>query len=115
MYTEIFFDNDRPEGEQLTKSHSLLKKKTRRSESTIGDSNSRCCDICLEYEKYSESELIECINCQGVCHQKCQDILDSCLNKASLRKNRIKHSSCNYLCPRCIYSHKVHLHHGSLK
>ena len=34
----------------------------------------RRCDICLELEKYSDSLLIECVNCKARCHKKCIEI-----------------------------------------
>ena len=77
MNSEIFLSNKESENlsthtDARSKSDcSYLHHKTKRDISLYGDFQERRCDICLESEKYSQSKLIECINCRGVCHKKC--------------------------------------------
>jgi hypothetical protein len=49
----------------------LLGRKTKRNYSSIPEIEKTRCDICLEYEKYSENKLIECFKCAGICHKRC--------------------------------------------
>ena len=115
MYTQLLIDKDRQDDDEMTESGSLLNKKTLRLDAKISDSNPHRCDICLEFEKFSESELIECINCQGMYHKKCQDFIHSCLHKSFLIKINKKYSPCSLLCFRCIYSEIIQVDQSSLK
>lgn len=77
MITDILKDKHSSE---ITKENGLFKpgnnligRKTKRN--TLIDLNSkRRCDICLEFEKYSDTNLVECIICRARCHTKCYNI-----------------------------------------
>ena len=52
----------------------LLGRKIKRNELDFQELHRTRCDICLEFEKYSETKLIQCKNCDGSCHKRCQQI-----------------------------------------
>jgi uncharacterized protein (DUF2344 family) len=76
------------------KHRQLLGKKVKQRKNVNIRENYRRCDICLESEKYSESRLIECINCKAKCHKKCFE-----------RENKQTiHEKFGFECERCRYS-----------
>jgi len=81
----------------------LGKKSTRNNKSSELIYEKRC-DICLEYEKYSESKLIECQSCEGTCHKKClEKIIPGII--FFLKENN---GSVEYFeCMRCLESKKL--------
>jgi hypothetical protein len=92
----------------------LLGKKTKRITTDLLEFQKSICDICLEFEKYSESKLIECKKCRGVCHKRCEENDTHLLNK-SCSKNILKekYTEENWECNRCMNSptaaHKISL------
>ncbi len=118
MHTEISSANEKPTILPVCQEATLLQKKTKRCDSNLGDlgdSNSRRCDICLEYEKYSESELIECINCGGGCHKKCLEIIKGG-PKSTLQSKKDKiYGKNNSLCHRCIYARNSNVDATSIR
>jgi hypothetical protein len=93
----------------------LLNKKTKRSISNILEAKEKRCDICLEYEKYSESKLIECQSCWGLCHKKCKEI-ETCENNINSMENDSKY---NFLfeweCVRCDHAKKLNKNFRSFR
>jgi hypothetical protein len=81
----------------------LLGRKIKRNEQDFQELHMTRCDICLEFEKYSESKLIECKKCKGSCHKRCQQI--SILSQDKLK---FSESPCEEIkdeeweCNRCI-------------
>lgn len=71
----------------------LLGRKTKRNYSDITGIERTRCDICLEFEKYSENNLIECKKCGGICHKRCGEndlcFIDN-LNSSETPQNQIK-------------------------
>jgi len=83
----------------------LLGKKTKRITSEILEFQNSICDICLEFEKYSESKLIECKKCRGVCHKRCGEKDTHFLNKSNPKNIlREKYTEKNWECNRCMNS-----------
>ena len=83
----------------------LLGKKTKRIATDFLELQKSICDICLEFEKYSESKLIECKKCRGVCHKRCEENDTHFLTKLN-PKNILKekYTEKNWECNRCMNS-----------
>jgi hypothetical protein len=75
----------------------LLGRKSKRPNiaSSLTCENKRRCDVCLEFEKYSESVLIECINCKAKCHKRCIEV-----------ESKEKLNEIAWECERCKISNK---------
>ncbi len=87
-----------------TKSN-LLGKKTKRNPSDFLEIQKTRCDICIEFEKYSESKLIECKKCSGICHKRCAENDTLFLNKLNSRgSSKEKTAEENWECNRCMNS-----------
>ncbi len=94
-----------------------LNKKTKRdSISDICVNKKKRCDICLEYERYSNSPLISCINCRAPVHSKCIQIkMNFEINLRNKTKNirkeeeEIKYNEKEWQCNKCVNSIKLGL------
>jgi hypothetical protein len=83
----------------------FLGRKTKRKQSELVEIDRTRCDICLEFEKYSETKLIECKKCGGICHKRCGESDVFSINKLKLNgaaKNEIDDDK--WECLRCTNS-----------
>ncbi len=121
MNSEIFFLNKESENlsthtDARSKSDSsYLHRKSKRELYSYGDNPEKRCDICLESEKYSQSKLIECFNCRGVCHKKCLNFFneDLILPMDEIRSDFSMAQE--FECNRCSHSEIMKIHSLSLK
>ncbi len=107
MSIEIFFADDKHNSLLTSKPFQtegeiqLLNRKTLRQNNSE-NSESRRCDLCLEYEKYSECKLIECIKCESLCHIKCYNSIKKNLKfQQPFNKNK---PTGEFECLRCNFS-----------
>ena len=81
----------------------LLGRKTKRNHSDFLELHTTRCDICLEFEKYSDSKLLECKKCRGLCHKRCGQI--SLLSQDKLKLSELPSYEIEdekWECNRCI-------------
>lgn len=91
----------------------LLQRKTFRDTNDFRENFSRRCDICLEYEIYSDSKLLECINCRALCHLKCYNSnVKNIIN--NLPKNNFSLVP-EFECQRCNFSKTNNLDQNLLR
>lgn len=83
------------------KSFNFLKKKTNRIKSKMGLPHNLRCDICLEWEKYSQQNLLQCSVCRAKCHLNCYK-----LENQKEDMDISSHEKGNFKCSRCQHSLK---------
>lgn len=100
------FSSDISVNSKLPTFNFLQKKSSRKTSSSSQAGNLRC-DICLEYERYSQQELIECYECNAKFHKKCYDIEN--LN------DEVKPKCGNFVCNRCEHASKLKMDYTSFQ
>jgi len=81
----------------------LLGRKMKRNQSDFLELQRARCDICLEFEKYSDSKLLECKKCRGLCHKRCQQISIISQDKLKFREPLYQEiDEEKWECNRCI-------------